>query len=184
MKIAHLLGAAVVLLTLAPINACKQIGNSQSPDVSDAVRKSLDQQGLKDVTVSQDRDKGIVTLGGTVASEQQKTQAESITNSLAGGQVVADQIAVVPPGTGKEVSAVNSDLDDGISKNLDAALIQNKLHKDVSYAVKNGVVTLSGEVGSDAERTGAESIADAVPNVHQVVNVIQVTGKRKASSGQ
>src|ERR1019366_2426256 len=36
----------------------------KSPDVSDSIRKSLDQAGLKDVSVSQDRDKGIVTLGG------------------------------------------------------------------------------------------------------------------------
>jgi hyperosmotically inducible protein len=182
MKIAHLLVAAVVVFALVPINACKEFGD-KSPDVVDAVRKSLDQQGLKDVTVSQDRDKGIVTLGGQVATDQQKTQAESITNSLAGGQVVADQIAIVAPGTGKEVGAINSDLDQGIEKNLDAALIQAKMHADVSYAVKNGVVTLSGEVDSDAERTSAESIAGTVPNVHQVVNVLQVTKNRKASSG-
>jgi hyperosmotically inducible protein len=182
MKTAHLLVAAVVLATLAPVYACRDFG-AKSPDVSDSLRKSLDQQGLKDVTVAQDRDKGIVTLGGQVASDQQKAQAESIATSLAGGQVVANQIAVVAPGTRKEVSAVNSDLDQGIEKNLDAALIQNKLHKDVSYAVKNGVVTLSGEVDSDTERTSAESIATAVPNVLQVVNVLQITKNRKASSG-
>jgi osmotically-inducible protein OsmY len=182
MKNAHLLVAAVVLFTLVPVYACKDFG-AKSPDVSDAVRKSLEQQGLKDVTVSQDRDKGIVTLGGTVATDQQKTQAESIANSLAGGQVVADQIAVAAPGTEKEVGAVNSDLDQGIEKNLDAALIQNKMHADVAYAVKNGVVTLSGEVDSDAERATAESIATAVPNVHQVVNVLQIIKNRKASSG-
>ena len=182
MKAAHLLVAAVVLAILAPVYACRDFGG-KSPDVSDAVRKSLDQQGLKDVTVAQDRDKGIVTLGGQVASDQQKAQAESIANSLAGGQVVADQIAVVAPGTCKEVGAINSDLDQGIEKNLDAALIQNKMHEDVAYAVKNGVVTLSGEVNSDSERTGAETIATAVPNVHQVVNVLQVVKNRKASSG-
>ena len=182
MKTAHLLVAAVVLATLVPVYACRNFG-TKSPDVSDAVRKSLDQQGLKDVTVTQDRDKGIVTLGGQVASDQQKAQAESIANSLAGGQVVADQIAVAAPGTEKEVGAVNSDLDQGIEKNLDAALIQNKMHADVAYAVKNGVVTLSGEVDSDAERATAESIATAVPNVHQVVNVLQIIKNRKASSG-
>jgi osmotically-inducible protein OsmY len=161
---------------------CREF-SSKSPDVSDSIQKSIYQAGLKNVTVSQDRDKGIVTLGGTVATDQQKTQAESIANSLAGGQVVADQIAVVAPGTGKEVGAINSDLDQGIEKNLDAALIQNKMHEDVAYAVKNGVVTLSGEVNSDSERTGAETIATAVPNVHQVVNVLQVVKNRKASSG-
>jgi hyperosmotically inducible protein len=158
--------------------------SSKSPDVSDTIRKSLDQAGLKDVTVSQDRDKGIVTLGGQVTDPTGKAQAETLAKSFAGAQVVADQIAVVPAGQGKEVSAVNTDLDQGIEKNLDAALIQNKMHHDVSYAVKNGVVTLSGEVSTDDVRKGAEQIAGAVPNVHQVVNDIQVVKNRKASSGQ
>ena len=43
---------------------------------------------------------------------------------------------------------MNSDLDQGIEKNLDAALIQNKMHHNVKYEVKSGVVTLTGEVNS------------------------------------
>ena len=66
--------------------------------------------------------------------------------------MVADQIAVVPAGNGKDAKAVNSDLDEGIEKNLDAALIQNKMHDRVKYAVKNGVVTLTGEVISEDTR--------------------------------
>jgi starvation-inducible outer membrane lipoprotein len=49
-----------------------------SPEVSDGIRKSLDQASLKDVSVSQDRDKGVVTLGGHVAAEGDKSQAEAI----------------------------------------------------------------------------------------------------------
>src|ERR1035437_1989113 len=70
----------------------------KSPDVSDSIRKSLDQAGLKNVSVSQDREKGIGILGGQVAADADKAQAESIAKSLAPGQVVADQIAVMPPG--------------------------------------------------------------------------------------
>jgi osmotically-inducible protein OsmY len=162
---------------------CKEM-SSKSPDVSDTIRKSLDQAGLKDVTVSQDRDKGIVTLGGAVTNANDKTQAETLAKSFAGAQVVADEIAIVPAGQGKEVSAVNSDLDEGIEKNLDAALILNKMHHDVSYAVKNGVVTLNGEVSTDDVRVQAAQLATAVPNVQQVVNDIQVVRDRKASSGQ
>ena len=66
--------------------------------VSDNIRKSLDQAGYKDVSVSQDRDKGVVTLSGTVATDSDKSQAESIAKAGAGSQVVADQIAVRPPG--------------------------------------------------------------------------------------
>jgi hypothetical protein len=53
--------------------------------------------------------------------------------SLAGEQAVASQIAVIPVGVEKEAKVANSDLDQGIEKNLDAALIQNKLHKSVKY---------------------------------------------------
>jgi len=48
---------------------------------------------------------------------------------------------------------MSSNLDQGIEKNLDAALIQN----NVKYSVKRGVVTLSGEVNSREMRTQARS---------------------------
>lgn len=182
MKTTKLLLVVLSLLSMGSIVGC-QATTGQSPDVSGSIRKSLDQAGLKQVTVSQDRDKGIVTLGGQVTNPNDKAQAESLATGLAGGQVVADQIAVIPAGSGNDAKTVNSDLDQGIEKNLDAALIQNKLHDHVNYAVKNGVVTLTGEVNSDVERTGAEKLATAVPNVLQVVNDIQ-TKNRKASSSQ
>jgi hyperosmotically inducible protein len=155
----------------------------KSPDVADSLRKSLDQANLKDVTVSQDRDKGIVTLGGQVATDADKAQAESLAKSLAGTQVVANQIAVMPVGAEKEAKTVNTDLDAAIEHNLDAALIQNKMHDYVKYEVKNGVVTLTGNVNSQSMRDDAERLATSVPNVQQVVNDLQVK-KQKASSAQ
>jgi len=180
MKTTKLLFAILTLLTIGTMVGCREL-SSKSPDVSDNIRKSLDQAGFNQVTVNQDRDKGIVTLGGTVFSESDKERAEALAKSLAGTQVVADQIAV---GAGKEVNTVNSDLDQGIEKNLDAALIQNKMHDEVRYTVKNGVITLSGEVKTDDERTGAEQVATRVPNMKQVVNGIVVVRHRKASSAQ
>jgi hyperosmotically inducible protein len=155
---------------------------AKSPDVSDGLRKSLDQAGFKNVSVSQDRDKGIVTLGGQVASDNDKSQAESLAKSFVGTQVVADQIAVIPVGGEKEAKAVNSDLDKGIEQNLDAALIQNKMHDEVKYEVKSGVVTLTGEVNSEDKRTRAEKVATRVPNVQQVVNDLQVKNQKASSS--
>jgi hypothetical protein len=40
---------------------------------------------------------------------------------------------MIPAGQDKEMIAANSDLDQGIEKNLDAALIQNKMHDEVNY---------------------------------------------------
>ena len=172
--------AMFALLAAGALAGCS--GTAASPDVSDSIRKSLDQAGLKDVSVSQDRDKGVVTLGGHVVSDGDKTQAETRAKSLAGAQVVADQIAVIPLGLEKEAKAVNSDLDEGIEKNLDAALIQSNLLKSVKYDVKNGVVTLTGEVNSQNKRARAEKVATSVPNVQQVVNDLQIKAQKASSS--
>jgi osmotically-inducible protein OsmY len=172
--------AMLMLLAAGTMAGCS--GTVPSPDVSDSIRKSLDQAGFKDVSVSQDRDKGVVTLGGHVASDGDKMQAETLAKSLAAAQVVADQIAVIPPGLEKDAKAVNSDLDEGIEKNLDAVLIQGNLRKSVKYEVKSGVVTLTGEVNSENKRAHAEKLATGVPNVQQVVNNLQIKDQKATSS--
>src|SRR5208282_2684162 len=58
--------------------------STKTADVSGSVRSSLDQAGLKDVSVTEDHDKGVVTLGGHVAADAEKSQAQSIATSMAG----------------------------------------------------------------------------------------------------
>jgi hyperosmotically inducible protein len=169
-------GVAAMLATGACSSAHK------APDVSSDVKKSLEQAGLKDVSVSQDRDKGVVSLTGHVASDADKAQAESIAKASAGAEVVANEIAVLPPGDSSRAKTVNSDLDDAIKKNLDAALVQNHLNKHVKFSVKNGVVTLTGKVDSRSARSQAEQVASTVPNVQQVVNELDVRYQRATSS--
>ncbi len=181
MKTLKLCLTMIMLLAVGSLVGCSG-ASTKSPDVSDSIRKSLDQAGLKDVSVTQDRDKGVVTLSGNVATDADKAQAESIATSIATGQVVANQIAVVPPGAEAEAKAVNSDLDAGIAKNLDAALIQHKFHKGVKYDVKSGVVTLTGEVSSQSKRAQVEKVASTVPNVRQVVNELQVKDQKASST--
>ena len=170
--------AVVVVGTLVGCSATP----TKTADVSDSIRTSLDKAGYKDVSVSQDRDKGVVTLGGHVAADGDKSQAESIARSIAGAQVVSNQIAVIPPGAESDAKMVNSDLDKAIESNLDAALIKEKLHESVKYAVKNHVVTLTGEVDSQSKRARAEKVASAILNVQQVVNELQVKRQKASSS--
>jgi hyperosmotically inducible protein len=169
------------LLIVGSTAACSDTP-TKSPDVADNIRKSLDQAGLKDVSVSQDRDKGVVTLTGSTASEADKSQAESIAKSLAGSQVVSDQIAVRPPGNESIAKKVDSDLDKGIEKNFDAVLVRHKLDSAVKYDVKNGVVTLTGKVNSQSKRAWVEKLATSVPNVKQVVNELEVKNQKASSS--
>ena len=63
--------AVVVVGTLAGCSTT----STKAADVSDSIRTSLDQAGLKDVSVSPDRDMGVVTLGGQVAADAHKSQA-------------------------------------------------------------------------------------------------------------
>ena len=144
----------------------------------DRIRTSLDQAGLKDVSVSRDRDNGVLTLGGHVPTPGDKSQAESIARTIAGAEVVSNRIAVTPPGDGSDVRPANSDVDKGIEANLDAALNEDRLHESVHYVVRNSVVTLTGKVESQSERRRAETVAAGVPNVLQVVNELKIRGQK------
>jgi hyperosmotically inducible periplasmic protein len=172
--------AVVPVILAGALAGCSD--TNKSPDVTDNIRKSLDQAGYKDVSVSQDREKGVVTLTGTVPTEGDKAQAESIAKSGAGAQVVADQIGVRPPGNESDAKTVDSDMDKAIEKNLDAMLVKNRLQKGVSYDVKNGVVTLKGDVTSQSRRSQLEKLASTVPNVKQVVNELEVKNQKASST--
>ncbi len=164
-----------ILLIAFAITATLACSDRQkAPDVTGNIRHALDQAGLNDVSVGQDRDKGVVNLTGKVASDDDKTRAESIARSAAGDQVISNEIAVRAKGDESTAKKVDSDLDSGIDKNLDAMLVQHRLKDDVRYDVNNGVVTLKGNVASQTQRTSVEKLAKQVPNVKEVVNKLDV----------
>jgi hyperosmotically inducible periplasmic protein len=174
-------GAMLTMLAVGIFPGCSS-APTKSVDVADTIRQSLTHAGLKDVSVSQDRDKGVVILTGTTTSQGDKSQAESIARSIGAGQVISDQIAVRPPGGESLAKKVDADLDGGIEKNFDAVLIQHKLDSDVKYDVKNGVITLTGKVNSQARRDSVEHLAAGVPNVKQVVNELEVRDQKASST--
>src|SRR6202451_4397894 len=85
----------LALLAVGTLAGCST-NSTLAPDVSGSIRTSLDQAGLKDVSVTQDRDKSVVTLGGHVAADADKGQAESIARSMAGIQGVANPLRWLP----------------------------------------------------------------------------------------
>jgi len=174
----------VLLVILAMTFALACTNKAKAPDVSASIRQALDQAGLRDVSVSQDRDKNVVTLTGNVATDNERTQAESIARSIAGTQVVANEVGVRPAGDESTAKKVDSDLDKGIDKNLEAALVQRKLNHDVRWDVKNGVVTLKGNVTSQSQRAVVEKMAAQVPNVKQVVNELEVKDQKATSTAR
>jgi len=167
------------LLAIGLLAGCS--ATRESPAVADNIRKSLEQAGMKDVSVTQDREKGVVTLGGRVATDADKANANQIAQSLAADQVVANQVAVLPASDSGPTKTVYADLDKGIDNNLDAALISGGYTTGIGHSAKNGVVTLTGTVDTASQRTQLEAIAQGVPNTLQVVNEIQ-TRHQKATS--
>ncbi|PYX46938.1 MAG: hypothetical protein DMG79_15150 [Acidobacteria bacterium] len=96
--------------------------------------------------------------------------------------MVSNEIGVRPRGEGSTARKIDSDLDSGIDKNLDAMLIQHRLKNDVRYDVNNGVVTLKGDVPTPTQRASVEKLAEQVPNVKQVVNELEIKHQKATST--
>ncbi len=169
----------ITLLTVTAISLFLMIGTGcskqQTVSYKDSVKTALEQADLKDVSVSEDVDRNTITLSGTLHSDDSKQRAGDIAKASAGGRVVVNEVSVQPVGMESESKAVASNLDDGIEKNYKAALIAKGLDKEhIRFDAKNGVLTLKGNVATTTERRQAEQLAQAVPNVQQVLNEIDV----------
>src|SRR5919198_2750876 len=110
----------VALLTLAV--ACSR---QNQASYKDSVQKSLEQAELKDVNVSEDRDKNTITLSGTLHSDDAKQKAEDVAKAAAPNRVIVNEIAVRPVGYESQAKDINNNLDDGIQNNYKAALISS-----------------------------------------------------------
>lgn len=168
----RMLSIVCLLLALTAAVACNQTNRRSE---ADAVKKSLEQADLKDVTVSDDTDKNTITLGGTLHSNDAKARAGDVAKSAAPDRTIANQISVQPVGEESQARGVSSNLDDGIENNYKAALISKRLDKQsIRYKAKNQVLTLTGSVKTTQQKAEAEQLAQNVPNVQQVVNQIDI----------
>ena len=149
--------------------------NQRSTSYKDAVKTGLEQADLKDVGVSEDVDKNTITLDGKVHTEDAKDKAGEVAKLNAGSRIVVNQISVEPVGAESQAKDMASNIDDGIENNYKAALISKGLDKQhIRYDAKNGVLTLTGNVQNPGQRKEAEQLAQAVPNVQQVLNELNV----------
>ena len=148
------------------------------PDVKLAVYNSLDQHDLRSVTVSQDRQAGVITLSGIVGANDRKQRAEQLAQQAAPGYSIIDRIQVDDAGIQGEVQAAtqSAQLDSSIEDHFRAALASHRALKtqNIECTANNGILTLKGTVKTAQERKEAEDLAMKVPQVQHVVNEIQV----------
>jgi hypothetical protein len=154
---------------------------ASTPDVKDHVSKALDNAGYKDVKVAVNNDKELVTLTGDVKNQDDKGRAEELAKNSSSGFVISNEIGVRPEGVEGDARKIDSNVDSAIEKDFKAVIIANRLEKQhIRYDAKNGVLTLKGDVATTAQREQTEKLAASVPNVQQVVNELDVKGKKKS----
>lgn len=118
---------------------------------------------------------GAVTLTGHVSSYSEKWAAVRAAERVYGVRAVADEIKVELP-----TSSVRDDVD--IAQAVARTLRWNTLvPEDVKAEVRNGVVTLRGEVEWSYQRNEAERAVRNITGVTGVTNLIVVKPKVKAA---
>lgn len=169
-----LLGSAGMLVCGLAIAGCHN--TTTHPDEKQAVTNTLSDNQIQSVSVSQDRDKGVMTLTGNVGTDDRKGRAEALAKQAAPDYTIANEIGVRPPEDASQAGAVASDLDSAIEKNFKAAIRahENLNKQSIDYSAKNGTLILKGTVKTLEQKSEAESLAKTVPNVQQVVNEIEV----------
>jgi hyperosmotically inducible protein len=167
-----LLGGAILMGSAMVVAGCHGSGQ---PDEKDAVVNSLKNNNLGSVDVSQDRDKGVMTLKGNVATDDAKQQAENLAKQAAPDYTIADEIGVRPPDA-QNAGAVASNLDSGIEDNFKAAIKahENLNDQSIHASAKNGTLVISGSVKTTTQKSEVNKLAKEVPNVQQVVNELEV----------
>lgn len=172
------------LLTLFVLAGCNQ--TTKHRDMKDAVDTAMTRNNLGVVKVSQDRDKGVLTLSGDVETADQKAQAENVAAEAAPGYAISNELGVRPIGAESQAKAVDSNLDDGIESNFKAAIKahQNLDDQSISYSAKNRTLVLKGSVKTSVQKNEAQKLAQGIPNVKQVVNEIEVKPDKDSTSGR
>lgn len=170
----HVFVAAAIALTALTGTACNR-ERAESPEK--AVDTALERERVSGVDTDWDADNRVLHLKGTVASDADRARAEAIATQAVGTSgKVANELTLDGP---SERAADNLDgtLEDHIEKLIEED--PTLKGRDLDAAVNNGVVTLTGDVASDADKKRLNDLVARVPGVQEVVNSVKVVAARR-----
>ena len=173
-----LVAATVALFALsAPVHASKM----DDQIVSSAKNSYVFKNHLKNDDIKIQSKNGAVTLTGTVSEESHKTLAKETVAGLSGVKTVDNRLEV----KGAPLAATNSDA--WLVTKVKTTLL---FHGSVSASAtevnaKDGVVTLRGDAGSQAQKDLTTEYAKDIDGVKDVKNemVVSTPSKKTQSTG-
>src|SRR5215475_1116259 len=169
MKLSFIAIAAALVISLT---GCER-RSATDTTVTTAVKNKLAADPTTSaVRINVDTSNGVVTLSGAVPTAAEKSEAERIARNTQGVTQVVNNITVE-----RGESANGGTLSDAaILTSIKSQLVANGII-GTNVDVKNGEVTITGEVDNAQEKSKAEEIARQASGVKSVKN--QLTIKRK-----
>ena len=164
-SLALLAAAGSLFLTAAPLRATETDDRIEASAKKSHVFKTY----LAEDSIKTDSKNGAVTLTGTVASSSHKSLAEDTVESLPGVVSVDNQLKVKG-----ESPAEHSDGWIGTKVKTTLVFHRNVRATKTDVNVKDGVVTLSGEASSIAQKELTTEYAQDVEGVKSVKNEMTV----------
>ena len=143
--------------------------SASDSSITAAVKKGLKTDQLKHSHVKVSTMNGVVTLTGHTKTDEERGQAETVAKATDGVKSVDNQIVV--KGHSSETAKTEHVADDSwITTKVKSDLLANSITKgfDVKVVTLHGVVTLTGQLPSQASITEANNIAAKVKGVQSV----------------
>jgi osmotically-inducible protein OsmY len=162
--------AAAIMISSA---AC----GPRNPDYEKTADEALSSAALEDVEADYDNDAKTIHLTGTVNTENERQRAADVVQKAVGtGAQVANEVTVA-----SRDEEIADDFDGALETRLDELVDNEADLKDnsIAFDANNGVVTITGDVNSGAERDRVGEMARSQPGVKDVVNSLEVKPNKK-----
>lgn len=172
-----LFAAAIQTLASPALQAAAEKKKITDSGITSVVERELrTEKGVSPDFIDVSTSRGIVTLSGSVDNILAKERALKIAESIRGVLGVIDRTSVTPVARP----------DEDIRKDIMMALLQDPATESyqVGVSVHNAVATLTGRVGSYAEKQLAARVAKGVKGIKEVHNDIAINYSAKRTDSE
>lgn len=159
----------IILALAGALGACKS-GPDDAALTATVKTKLAADPATPATSINVDTKQGVVTLSGTVESDAAKTKAESIAKGVEGVKSVTNNLTVQP----RAASTPAADANDTAIRNAVTANLTKAGVTTVTVDVKDGVVTLKGDVPRASLQKAMQAANEATPRPARVENQMTV----------